>query len=67
MPAIRSENSESTSYGDARSPYTIRLANRFAQFRTGLNAKAITAAASTVKNGLRVDPIAAPIPTTTAT
>ena len=64
---MRSENSESTSYGDARLPYTMRLANRVARVRTGLNANAMTAAASSVRNVLWVDPIAVPIPTTKAT
>jgi hypothetical protein len=67
VPAMRSENSESTSYGVARFPYTIRLANRLARSRTGLKARAITAAAASVRNGLRVEPMAVPIPTTIAT
>ena len=67
VPAMCSENSDSTSYGVARFPYTRRLASRLARSRTGLKATAITAAAATERNGSCVDPIAVPNPTTTAT
>ena len=66
VPAMRSENVDSTSYGEARLPYTSRLAKCFARLRTGLKATAITAAASTLKSWLCVEPIAVPTPTTTA-
>jgi hypothetical protein len=63
----RSENSERTSYGVARFPYTSRSANRCARRRSGWNASATTAAAPAESNGLVCPPTIAPTPTTIAT
>ena len=68
-PAMREENSESTSYGVARFPYTRRLARRCTRSLTGPNDRATTAVARMDSPRLGLDPwpISAPIPTTMAT
>ena len=67
MSAIRSEKCESTSYGVARLPYTIRLANRPATCRSGWNTRAMTTAATIVRNEFPRLPTAVPTPITIAT
>ena len=64
-PPTRSENSDRTSYGVARFPYTNRLANRVSRARAGWNVSATTTAATMVRNELS-RPSHAPTPTTTA-
>src|SRR5439155_15065531 len=66
---MREENSESTSYGVARLPYTTRLAKRWTRSRTGWKATATTAVARMERPRLGFDPcpIAAPMPTTIPT
>ena len=65
--AIESANSDSTWYGDARSPYTIRFATACARCRSGWNSSAIATAATIVSTGPPCDPRRAPTPTTIAT
>ena len=63
-PPTRSENSESTSYGVARFPYTSRSASRVRRARTGWNVTATMTAAISVSAELP-RPNQAPRPTTT--
>jgi hypothetical protein len=53
---IRSENSDSTSYGVARLPYTSRFAKRCARRRIGWKATATTAAATADRTTLGRSP-----------
>ena len=68
-PAMREENSDRTSYGVARLPYTRRLAKRCTRSRTGWNATATTAVARIDRPRFGYDPwpMAAPMPTTIPT
>ena len=67
VSARRSENPDSTSYGVARSPYTIRLAKCCARRRSGWKSRATIAAATADRNALPLLPTRVPIPTTIAT
>src|SRR5438876_3463993 len=66
---MREENSDNTSYGVARRPYTSRLARRCTRSRTGWKATATTAVAKidSPRLGLEPWPTSDPIPTTIAT